>query len=199
MSKEKESRRKAAGPSMDPAAISMKMSPLPGAPPGPGNMNGNPQNVTSFNSQRPSMDPAGMQENLYRDGMYQYPQMGAEILNPMGVGRSGINQNTPFTPYGKNNTAPFGLQAQPDIRSEEAMEGNRLGMDAQSKGLMANPFMGMTGMDAIQNPGLMMPGALNPSMPGTSGPPMEQLPPITSMNGMTPGASKKVVKKKGKK
>lgn len=198
MSKEKEARRKAAGPSMDPAAISYSMSPLPGAPPGPGNMNGNPENVTGLGPQISSMDPAGMQENLYRDGMYQYPQMGSEILNPMGIGRSGINQNTPMTAYGKNNTAPFGLQAQPDPSMEEAMEGSRLGMDAQGRGLMANPHMGMTGLPAIDNPGLMMPGALNPSMPGTSGPPMEQLPPITSMNGMTPGASKKVVKKRKK-
>jgi hypothetical protein len=42
-----------------------------------------------------------------------------------------------------------------------------------------------------------MPGAFAGAMPGTSGPPM--LPPMTSMNPMTPGADKKVVKKKGKK
>ena len=181
---------------MDPTAITYQMTPIPGAPPGPGNMNGNPENVTGLGQQTPSMDPAGMQENLYRDGMYKYPQMGTEILNPISVGHSGVNQNTPFTPYGKNNTAPFGLQVQRS--DEEAMEGMRLGMDAQARGLMSNPHMGMTGLPALENPGLMMPGALNPSMPGTSGPPMEQLPPITSMNGMTPGASKKVVKKRKK-
>ena len=53
MSKEKEARRKADGPSMDPAAISYGMSPLPGSPPGPGNMNGNPENFTSFGPQSP--------------------------------------------------------------------------------------------------------------------------------------------------
>jgi hypothetical protein len=51
--------------------------------------------------------------------------------------------------------------------------------------------MGMDGLPAL------MPGALAGSMPGTSGPPL--MPPMTSMNPMTPGADKKVIKKKGKK
>ena len=48
MSKQKAERRKAAGKAMDPAAMSMQMSPVPGAPIGPGNMNGNPMNVNDF-------------------------------------------------------------------------------------------------------------------------------------------------------
>ena len=48
MSKQKRDRRAAAGPAMDPAAISYQMSPVPGAPSGPGNMNGNPENVTGL-------------------------------------------------------------------------------------------------------------------------------------------------------
>ena len=66
MSKQKRERRAAAGPAMDPAAISYQMSPVPGAPSGPGNMNGNPENVTGLGPQVPSMN-GGMQENIYRD------------------------------------------------------------------------------------------------------------------------------------
>ena len=198
MSKEKQERRAKAGPSMDPMAMSMKMSPLPGAPPGPGNMNGNPMNVTSLNPQLPSMDPAGMQESIYRDGMYRYPQMGAEVLNPAFVEHSGIQQNTPITPYGKNNTAPHGLQVQPPISQADDMEGMRQGMEAANRQLMATPYLGLTGMPAVDNPnkGMGMPGALAPNMPGTSGPPLEQLPPTTMYNGMTPGKSKVEYNKK---
>jgi hypothetical protein len=191
MSKEKQARRKAAGPSMDPQAMSMQMSPIPGAPPGPGNMNGNPMNISSLGTQLPSMDPNGFQDSIYRDGKYQYPQMGANILNPSMVPRSPTQQNTPMTTIGNNSGIPFGLQSQPPLSSEEPMEGMRLGQQAMERGVFANPFMGPVGSEAI------MPGAFAGAMPGTSGPPM--LPPMTSMNPMTPGADKKVVKKKGKK
>ena len=191
MSKEKEQRRKAAGPQMDPQAMSMGMSPIPGSPPGPGNMNGNPINVTSFGSQQPSMDPNGYQENLYRDGAFQYPQMGANILNPQMIGRSQVQQNTPMTTRGNNAGVPFGLQDQPDVRAEEPMEGMRLGQQAMNRGVMANEFMGPVGSPAL------MPGAIAGQMPGTSGPPL--MPPMTSMNPMTPGADKKTIRKKGKK
>ena len=191
MSKEKAERRKAAGKGMDPAAMSMQMSPIPGAPPGPGNMNGNPMNVTDFGTQQASMDPSGFQENIYRDGKFQYPQSGANVLNPANVPRSQIQQNTPVTPIGNNSGMPFGMQQQPDINSADAMEGMRTGGSAMTRGLHANPFMGMDGLPAL------MPGAIAGSMPGTSGPPL--MPPMTSMNPMTPGADKKVIKKKGKK
>ena len=113
MSKEKAERRKKAGPAMDPAAISYGMSPLPGAPPGPGNMNGNPMNVTSFGNQSASMNEGGMQENLYRDGAFNYPQTGANILNPLNVPRSQVQQNTPVTYVGNNSMTPYGMQQQP--------------------------------------------------------------------------------------
>ena len=191
MSKEKAERRKAAGKAMDPSAMSMQMSPIPGAPVGPGNMNGNPMNVNDFGSQQASMDPQGFQDNIYRDGKYQYPQSGANVLNPAFVQRSQVQQNTPVTTVGNNSGVPFGLQQQPDITSADQMEGMRQGGSAMSRGLHANPFMGLDGLPAL------MPGALAGSMPGTSGPPL--LPPMTSMNPMTPGSDKKVIKKKGKK
>ena len=191
MSKEKQARRKAAGPAMDPQAMSMQMSPIPGAPNGPGNMNGNPMNFTSYGTQQASMDPTGKQKSIYNDGEYYYPQMGANILNPQAVPRSPNQQNTPMTTIGNNSGIPFGLQSQPPLTSEEPMEGMRLGQQAMERGVFANPFMGPVGSEAI------MPGAFNGSMPGSNGPPLLQ--PMTSMNPMTPGADKTVVKKKGKK
>jgi len=196
MSKQKRERRAAAGPAMDPAAISYQMSPVPGAPAGPGNMNGNPENVTSLGAQLPSMN-GGMQENIYRDAQgLQYPQMGSEVLNPMRVPRSEVQQNTPVAPRGKNAGMPFGLQPQP-IQMADNMEGMRLAEEASQKGLFANPNMGMTGIPAEQAAqGVMMPGAIASNMAGTSG---MFLQPMTSMNPMTPGASpQKTGKKKGK-
>ena len=198
MSKEKQKRRAAAGPAMDPAAISYQMSPVPGAPAGPGNMNGDPTNVTGLGAQLPTMNPEG-QENLYRDAKgLQYPQMGSEVLNPINVPRSEIQQNTPVASRGKNAGTPFGLQPQPSGEMADQMEGMRYGQEAMQKGLMANPFMGITGIPAEQAAqGAMMPGAISGSMPGTSG---MFLQPMTSMNPMTPGASpQKTGKKKGNK
>ena len=198
MSKQKRERRAAAGPAMDPAAISYQMSPVPGAPPGPGNMNGNPENVTSLGAQLPSMN-GGMQENIYRDAQgLQYPQMGSEVLNPVQVPRSEIQQNTPVTTQGKNAGTPFGLQPQPSGEMADQMEGMRYGQEAMQKGLMANPFMGITGIPAEQAAqGMMIPGAISGTMPGTSG---MFLQPMTSMNPMTPGSTpQKTGKKKGNK
>ena len=197
MSKEKQKRRAAAGPAMDPAAISYQMSPVPGAPAGPGNMNGDPRNVTGLGAQLSTMNPEG-QENLYGDAKgLQYPQMGSEVLNPINVPRSEIQQNTPVVLRGKNAGTPFGLQPQP-IQMADNMEGMRLGQEASQKGLFANPHMGMTGIPAEQAAqGAMMPGAIASNMPGTSG---MFLQPMTSMNPMTPGASpQKTGKKKGNK
>ena len=176
---------------MDPAAVSYQMSPIPGAPAGPGNMNGNPQFAREF-GERSQMSPDGG-ENIYRDNIepLNYPQMGSSVVMPTNIPRSQIQQNTPITPIGNNSGVPFGLQQQPDIASADQMEGMRQGGSAMSRGLHANPFMGLDGLPAL------MPGALAGSMPGTSGPPL--LPPMTSMNPMTPGSDKKVIKKKGKK
>lgn len=193
MSKEKEARRKAAG--MDPGAISYGMSPLPGSPAGPGNMNGNPMNVTSYGPQAASMNPGGMQENIYRDGAFNYPQTGADILNPMMVPRSQLPQNAPLAGRGNNSGIPYGMQQQPGPQMGDMMESMRQGQEAANRGLQASA-MGMTGVSAMQ--GQMMPGALAGNMPGTSGAPL--LPPMTSMNPMTPGATpQKNPKKKGKK
>ena len=191
MSKQKQERRAAAGPAMDPAAISYQMSPVPGGPAGPGNMNGNPENVTGLGLQVSTMNPNGG-ENLYRDaGGINYPQMGSEVLNPMNVPRSQLQQNTPVAMRGQNAGQPFGLQQQPSADMADNLEGMRMGAEAQQKGLFASPHMGMIGSSAL------MPGAMPNDMPGTSG---MFLQPMTSMNPMTPGSTpQKTGKNKGKK
>lgn len=196
MSKEKAARRKAAGGPMDPAQISMMMSPLPGAPPGPGNMNGNPQNIPR-DPGGSTMAPDGLSENLYRDGRYAYPQMGTGMVNPMMVPRSGVGGPTPIVTRGLNAGVPYGLQQQPSPQMADMMEGMRQMQTAASKGVMANPGLGITGLQALGMPQpQMMPGAISPQVPGQGAPLM---PPMTSMNPMTPGADKKVIKKTGKK
>ena len=145
---------------MDPAAVSYQMSPIPGAPPGPGNMNGNPENAMKLGAQLPSMN-GGMQENLYRDQAgLMYPQMGFLKSNPMNVPRSMVQQNTPMSARGHNAGAPFGMQPQPPAPMGDEMESGRLGNDATMRGLMPSP-MGITGMPAT-------PGSIPAEMPGQS-------------------------------
>ena len=198
MSKEKQARREAAGAQFNPMAqqISYGMSPMPGAPPGPGNMNGNPENVTALGQQMSSMSGTG--ENIYRDAAgIQYPQMGSDILNPMNAPRSQFMQNTPIG-LKNNANAPYNLQPQPPAEAADQMAGMSYGMQAQQRGLFANEYMGLTGLPAesAAQGAQVDPGTMPGNMPGTSG---QFLPPMTSMNPMTPGATpQKTGKKKGK-
>ncbi len=94
-----------------------------------------------------------------------------------------------------NIRIPYNMQMQPAPNAEEPMEGMRLGQDASNKGLMTSQFMGVTGSGAI------IPGALDPTIPG-SGPPMQQFGALESVdNGaMVPGSTpQKIQKKRGKK
>ena len=70
----------------------------------------------------------------------------------------------------------------------------RLGSDAANRGLTASPFMGVTGNAAL------MPGALDPTMPG-GGQPLGALATIQQVDGgeMIPGSTPQKIQKKGKK
>ena len=199
MSKEKQARREAAGPQFNPMAqqISYGMSPIPGAPPGPGNMNGDPRNVTSFGSGASTLNPNG-ETNLYEDAFgLQYHQTGTDVLNPMDKPRSKFLQNTPIG-LKNNANAPYNLQPQPPAEAADQMAGMSYGMQAQQRGLFANEYMGLTGLPAesAAQGAQVDPGTMPGNMPGTSG---QFLPPMTSMNPMTPGATpQKTGKKKGK-
>ena len=199
MSKEKQARRQAAGPQFNPMAqqISYGMSPMPGAPPGPGNMNGNPENVTSLGQQPSTMNPMG-EENIYRDATgLQYTQTGADVLNPMNAPRSQFMQNTPIG-LKNNANAPYNLQPQPPAEGADQMAGMNYAMEAQKRELYTNQYMGLTGLpaEAAAQGAMQDPGTIAPTTSNSSG---QFLPPMTSMNPMTPGATpQKTGKKKGK-
>jgi len=175
---------------MDPNRfkIAQNMSVVPGGP-----MNNNPMNVTSIENQSGSLN--GVNEFPYGDsGLENAPQMGANILNPGMVKNSGLQQNMPMG-AGMNSQQPYGLQQQPSPNAEEPMEGMRLGQQSQQRGLFTSQFMGPTGSGAL------MPGALDPTIPG-SGTPLGQFQTVQQVDGgeMVPGSTpQKIQKKKGKK
>ncbi len=137
--------------------IAKNMAVIPGGP-----ENNNPMNVTD------NASPPIQSTSIYGDFGQQYPQMGSGVLNPQMVPNSGLQQNFPLGQ--RNNGVPFGMQQQPDMAGvspmTDGMESNRLGGEAQQRGLFAGP-MGMMGQPAI-------PGGMPGNMPGTSGPPMMQ-------------------------
>ena len=156
--------------------IAKNMSVLPGGP-----QNNNPMNVTD------NASPAIQAKSIYGDFDQNYPQMGTGMVNPMGIGPSGLQQNYPVM-RGKNAQAPYGMQQQPDTRAQspmtDMMESSRLNMGIQ-KGLPSGA-MGYQGLPAI-------PGGVPGNMPGTSG---NMLPTLDSMvPGSTP--QKTGQKKKG--
>ena len=137
--------------------IAKNMAVIPGGP-----ENNNPMNVTD------NASPPIQGTSIYGDYAQQYPQMGSGVLNPQMIPSSGLQQNFPLGQG--NNGMPFGMQQQPDMSGvspmTDGMESNRLGGEAQQRGLFAGP-MGMMGQPAI-------PGGMPPNMQGTSGPPMMQ-------------------------
>ena len=175
--------------------IAKNMAVIPGGP-----ENNNPMNVTD-NASPPIQSPS-----IYGDFAQQYPQMGSGVLNPMMVPNSGLQQNFPLGQ--KNNGVPFGMQQQPDTAgvsmAPDGMESGRLAENGQRLGLPGIGALGIQGMPAQPAPGAF-PGAF----PGSNGPPMMQgmpsaeqaaggMAPRNSMNPMTPGSTKTVIKKKGK-
>ena len=162
--------------------INKEMAVFPGGP-----QNNNALNVTSIS------DPAIEADSIMGDHRQQYAQMGTRSVNPQGVRRSQVPHNMPMGL--KNNAGqPFGMQMQPSGNAQEPMEGMRLASNAASKGLTANPFMGVTGSAAL------MPGALDPTIPGTSSP-LGAMPTMQQVVGgeMIPGSTPKKIQKKGKK
>ena len=155
--------------------IAKNMSVLPGGP-----QNNNPMNVTD------NASPAINATSIYGDYAQSYPQMGTGMVNPMGVGPSGLQQNFPMM-QGKNAQAPYGMQQQPDTRpnvpTTDVMESMRLGMNVQEG--LPKGAMGMQGMPAV-------PGGIPGQMPGMGG---QMLP---TLDSMVPGSTpQKTGQKKG--
>ena len=142
--------------------IAQQNAVMPGGP-----QNNNPMNVTDFDITPIEAD------SIYRDHRQNYPQMGTAVINPMNFGPSGLLQNTPAG-QGMNGQSPYNLQQQPSPNAEEPMEGMRLGENATKQGLMAHPFLGMTGSPAL------IPGAMDPQIPGQGSPLMQ---PMVTMDG----------------
>ena len=126
------------------------------------NLPGSPHNTSPVNMQAAGLagtPPIGG-PSIYYDGNQNgvYPQMGSAVLDP--------NQYKPSMmankPVGQKLNAGYnyGQQQQPASNAQEPMEGLRLGQNAQAKGLMAHPFLGMTGSPAI------IPGAMDPGIGG---------------------------------
>ena len=156
--------------------IAKNMSVMPGGP-----QNNNPMNVTD------NASPAIQAKSIYGDFDQNYPQMGTSMINPMGIGPSGLQQNMPMG-RGKNAQAPYGMQPQPDVRpivpTTDVMESTRLTMGVQEG--LPKGAMGYQGMPAI-------PGGIPGEMPGMGG---QMLPTLDSMvPGSTP--QKTGQKKKG--
>ena len=156
--------------------IAKNMSVMPGGP-----QNNNPMNVTD------NASPAIQSKSIYGDYDQNYAQMGTGMVNPMGVGPSGLQQNFPMG-RGKNAVAPYNMQQQPDTRptvpTTDVMESTRLTMGVQEG--LPKGAMGMQGMPAI-------PGGVPGQMPGMGG---QMLPTLDSMvPGSTP--QKTGQKKKG--
>lgn len=126
-----------------------------------GPQNNNPMNITDF------ADAPVKADSIYGDYKQQYPQMGTGMVNPAMV------KPTMQRPL---NDAP-----QPSLSAQEPMEGVRLAEDASKRGLTANPFLGMTGSPAL------MPGALDPTIPGSG---MPLMPPSISVDGQQKNTKK---------
>ena len=170
---------------MDPrmGMIAKQNAVVPGGP-----QNFNPINVT-VNSDNQSVQAKG----IYNDFDQNYAQMGTGMVNPQMVQNSGLAQNMPM---GQKNNAgiPFGMQQQPPGNGQEPMEGMRLGQEAMQRGLNSSQFMGITGS------GVIMPGALDPTIPGGSSP-LGAMPTTQQVVGgeMVPGSTPTKIQKKGKK
>lgn len=174
--------------------VAKNMSLIPGGP-----MNNNGQNVTGLGNQSGSM--SGVNEFPYGDsGLENDPRMGANVLNPMNVGASGLQQNFPMGL--KNNSMPFGMQQQPPSsqgsKAWEGMEATRLNDELKNRGLPTGSYLGLSGM-----PAQPAPGAFPSDFPGSSGPPLMrgtqaagEMAPENSMNGKTPGSTPTKIKRK---
>ena len=121
---------------------------MPGGP-----QNNNPMNITDFSA------PPVEADSIYGDHRQAYPQMGTAMINPMMI-----------SPTMKR---PRDEMPQPSPNAQEPMEGMRLAQDASNRGLMANPFLGLTGSPAL------VPGALDPTMPGSG---MPLMPPSVTVD-----------------
>jgi hypothetical protein len=151
-------------------------------------MMNNPMNVVNTTPQPGSMD-----------GVNRYPYGDSGLENDPRMGMVGPNQNSGMAQNmvrgtGLNGAIPYNAQQQPSSAAEEPMEGMRLSQDAANRGLVANPFMGVSGSPTPLpgNPTMMQGSQTNQTL-GLIG--------FQNLEGVQPPGSTptKTGKKKGKK
>ena len=145
--------------------IAKGMAQMPGGP-----ENNNPDTVVQASGE----EIRG--QSIYRDFAQNYPQMGTAVVNPDRVPPS--------------MKPALIQQPQPSPNGGDPMEGMRLAMDAQNRGLLGHPFLGMDGSKSL------IPGALAPDLPGN----VPFLQPTSSVDngGLVPGSAPTKINKKGK-
>ena len=127
------------------------------------NLPGSPENTNPIN-----MRAAGREATPEIGGPSAYFDSNQKGAYPVAMGTAHLDptQYLPSQmsnmPVGQKLNAGFnyGQQPQPSQNAFEPMEGMRLGGDAQRRGVMAHPFLGMTGSPTI------IPGAMDPMIPG---------------------------------
>lgn len=169
--------RRANSKNLDPmrfAPEAKSLSNLPGSP-----ENTNPMNMRAAGQEgTPPIGGASIYNDSNQNGAY--PQMGSAVLNPMQYMPSQMSN----MPIGQklNAGANYGLQPQPSPNAFEPLEGMRLGQNASMKGLMAHPFLGMTGSPAL------IPGAMDPNIPGQGQALMQPMITVDGQNNSKKGA-----------
>lgn len=162
MSKEKLARRKAMGD--DPTAVnksettaagSIMPQPMKGAPQGPGNMMGDPRNVSSMYGQespRASFDSSNPQ-SPYGDAVFS-PDVKQKMTGNIEIfPGSQLNQNQVVGPSSGLNNIPLGMVSSPVDENARMMEPFRLAEEAANraqklygKGQMPSYQIGPLGM-----------------------------------------------------
>ena len=160
------------------------------------NMPGGPHNTSpvNFNQAAAEMDQAVGGASIYDDFSQTgaYEQMGTNRLDPTQYKPSGMS-NMPVG-VGKNSGFNYGRQDQPSSKMFEGLEGMRQAQDASNRGLMAHPFLGMTGTATpLEGNPTMLQGSQTNQTLGLVG--------FQDLEGVQPSGSTptKIGKKKGKK
>ena len=149
------------------------------------NLPGSPENTNPIN-----MRAAGREATPEIGGPSAYFDSNQNGAYPvaMGTGHLDPTQYKPSQmsnmPVGQklNAGANYGLQPQPSPNAGDPMEGMRLGQNASMKGLMAHPYLGMTGSPTL------IPGAMNPNIPGQGQGLMQPMITVDSQNKKSKGA-----------
>jgi hypothetical protein len=170
--------RRANSKNLDPmrfAPEAKQLSNLPGSP-----ENTNPMNMRAAGQE--GTPPIGG-PSIYNDSNQRgaYPiQTGTAHLDPNQYKPSQMSN----MPVGQKLNAGFnyGQQPQPSANAGDPMEGMRLGQNAQMKGLMAHPYLGMTGSPAL------IPGAMDARIPGQGQGLMQPMITVDGQNNPKKGA-----------